>query len=450
VVAIALIVPGCSAINKATGNDIERADDLGLPLPGIPAVVQPASGSATNAGGTLPGTSLPVVQPASGSATNAGGTLPGTSLPTKVGDYDDIYRNAFVEQWMARSDYLCRQYKDKIIRTARDWKLGTDVLTTVLAGLATIFTPVGTIRPLAGAATIVTGSGSALQSDVFSQQAGDLIASAIQTARENQANQIEHNLSSADSKVYSIYRAQRDVIEYHNMCSLETALKTIRASLQATSPDAGRTPPAAQGSQTPGGVVAPEVQKIRSLPGAKDFSINKPSDALTPHIPLPPTTLQPHGRTDYERRLSPEIVKKMQLALCVKPADGILGDATRVAAQDYQLGRARKGSTDGSVDVDVDTSVRAAIDMVGSCSEKGFHSAYEVGRYGVSSDPKGDIQELQQWLKAAGGRDVPDTGELDDQTRKAISQVSPGSDGTVDAVLISKLHPKPPPRKPAP
>ena len=170
-----------------------------------------------------------------------------------------------------------------------------------------------------------------MESDVFSQQAGELIASAIQTARENQANQIEHNLSF-NIKVYSIYRAERDVSEYHNMCSLETALKQARASLQATSPDGGRTPPAAQGSQTPGGLVAPQVQEFRNPPAAKDFSINKASEPLPLPIPRPPPTLQPNGRTDYERRLSRELVKKMQSALCVKP-DGVLGDTIRTAAK---------------------------------------------------------------------------------------------------------------------
>jgi hypothetical protein len=103
------------------------------------------------------------------------------------------------------------------------------------------------VHPLTGAATIVGGVGAAADSDVFHKQSGEIIASAIQTARENQANQIEKNLRN-DAE-YNIYRAQRDVAEYHNMCSLETGLSQIRAALKATSPDAGATPPAAQGTQ---------------------------------------------------------------------------------------------------------------------------------------------------------------------------------------------------------
>ena len=305
------------------------------------------------------------------------------------------------------------------------------------------------IRPLAGAATIVSGAGAAVESDVFSQQAGELIASAIQTARENQANQIEHNLRS-NIKVYSIYRAQRDVIEYHNMCSLETALKQTRASLQATSPDGGLTPPAAQGSQTPGGVVAPQVQQLRDPPRAKDFSINKASEALPPPIPRPPATLQPKGRTDYERRLSRKLVSEMQAALCVTPNDGVLGETTRTAAKTYQDASQRRQSADGTIDVNTVTSIQDAISTVGSCIEKGYLNAYEVGRYGVS--PGGSaaaIIGLQQKLKAAvQDVAVPLDGSFlprgaANKTREAIKRVRkdnnlPELDGQVDADLMAK------------
>ena len=106
-------------------------------------------------------------------------------------------------------------------------------------------------HPLTGAATIVSGVGAAAQTDTFEQQSGEIIASAIQTARENQANQIEGNLKNLGTGDYSIYRAQRDVIDYHSMCSLETALAQVKSSLKATSPNQGNLPPAAQGGLTP-------------------------------------------------------------------------------------------------------------------------------------------------------------------------------------------------------
>jgi hypothetical protein len=209
-----LAATGCSNIRKATGDNIDRAHDLGLiaetPPPKLPPLI----------------TDLPV-------------------------SYSEIDRNAFAEQWMARSDYLCRMFKDNLIAISRDQRLSTDIASTVLSGLATIFTPLSVVHPLTGAATIVTGVGAAASTDTFGQQTGDVLASAIQTARENQANQIEQNLTLPVAR-YDVYRAQRDVVDYHGMCSLETALQQIRASLKASAPDAGTSSPARQGGQVQG------------------------------------------------------------------------------------------------------------------------------------------------------------------------------------------------------
>jgi hypothetical protein len=183
--------------------------------------------------------------------------LPGLSYSlSTTQNYNADQRNQFVEIWMTRSDQLCREFKDKIIAVARGERTATDITSGLLAGLATIFTQIGTVRPLAGAAAIVTGAGSALSADTFAAQTGDVLASAIETARQNQANQIEANLK-VDYASYNIYRAERDVQAYHDLCSLESALNQVRSSLKATSPDAGTTPQAAQGNQAQTTAVAP-------------------------------------------------------------------------------------------------------------------------------------------------------------------------------------------------
>jgi hypothetical protein len=173
------------------------------------------------------------------------------------------------------------------------------------------------------------------------------------------------------------------------------------------------------------------------------------SEPLPPPIRRPPPTLQPKGRTDYERGLSPALVKKMQLALCLK-SDGVLGDTTRTAAKTYQIARDRTPSPDGTIDVNTKTSIEDAISTVGSCIEKGYLNAYEVGRYGVS--PAGSaaaIIGLQQKLKAAvQDVAVPLDGSFlprgaANKTREAIKRVRkdnnlPELDGQVDADLMAK------------
>lgn len=140
-----MAIAGCAQFGSKPG--IERADDLGLQL-------EPAN--------------LPALPP-----------LPPLPAPSAPEASDRLYRDGFVEQWMSRSDYLCRQYKDKIILISRNTRFASDAATTILSGLATIFTAVGTIHPLTGAATIISGVGAAAQTDTFEQQSGEIIAAAI-------------------------------------------------------------------------------------------------------------------------------------------------------------------------------------------------------------------------------------------------------------------------------
>jgi hypothetical protein len=262
-----IILTGCTPWSPQ--NEIERADDLGL------ITAQP------------PPPPLLI-----------------SSIPD---DYTENDRNRVVEEWMARSDYLCRQYKDKIIRFSRNTRFATDATSTILSGLATIFSAVGTIHPLTGAATIVSGVGAAAQTDTFAQQSGEVVASAIQTARETQANQIEFNLTYPKER-YNIYRAERDVIEYHNMCSIETALAQIRASLKATSPDAGRTPPAAQGSQAQGAASA-------EVPSGAPSGLRPPPPPMPPPPPItrPIYTLPPPPLNDPYATLTDEDFNQLRV-----------------------------------------------------------------------------------------------------------------------------------------
>lgn len=213
---ISAMLAGCAQYSQMSG--INRADDLGL--------LDPAAMQA-----------LPSLPP-----------LPPVLVPTDSNDPQ--YRSRFAEQWMARSDVLCRQYKDKLMMVSRDARFTTNVAQLILSGVATLVTPLSTAHALAGAATAVGGVGAEFDADFFQKQSGEILASAIQTARENQANQIEMNLAKFTPEEYSIYRVERDVTEYHNMCSLETGLSQIRTALRVTSPDAGASPPAAQGAQT--------------------------------------------------------------------------------------------------------------------------------------------------------------------------------------------------------
>ncbi|MGC2524699.1 MAG: hypothetical protein WA417_19015 [Stellaceae bacterium] len=354
---------------------------------------------------------------------------------------------------MARSDLLCRQYKDKIILLSRNSRFATDATSTILSGLATIFTAVGTIHPLTGAATIVSGVGAAAQTDTFEQQSGEIIASAIQTARENQANQIEHNLQTYGVDTYNIYRAQRDVIDYHNMCSLETALAQVRSSLKASSPNEGQTSPAAQGVEPvkpsitigPAGGVGEQQTAPSGGAGTSQVSATGPA---TPNIGPQPNDRIAAAEGD-ERKIPAAWGRDIQMALCLSPDVGTVtfGPKTRAAITLFRATPNGKqlSSAGGTRPVPQGLS-RDEISFLRTqkCDAICYRNAYEFYQFGSVRELNSLINRL---LKAMPNAAHPTTSKLcDPNVRNLISEtqriMNVPADGTLTPKFVDSLPPE--------
>jgi hypothetical protein len=175
-----------------------------------------------------------------------------TTLDPKRTD-TKIERNEILNRWLIRSDYLCADYQLQLSRSIRDTRLATDFLATVLAGLATIFAQPAVTRPLAGAATIALGVGGDIQSDLFLQQAGDVVGTAIQAVRTRARTELQKKFTAAYDD-YTLEQGLVDVQRYdRETCNLNVGLNEIRASLniigpvapQANNPIVPLPPPAA-------------------------------------------------------------------------------------------------------------------------------------------------------------------------------------------------------------
>jgi hypothetical protein len=155
------------------------------------------------------------------------------------GDSDPkLSRNELLSQWIVRSDFLCADYQLKLSRSIRDSRLASDFLGTVLAGLATIFAQPAVTRPLAGAATIALGVGGDIQSDLFLQQAGDVVGTAIQAVRTRARTELQKKFT-AEYADYTLEQGLVDVQRYdRETCNLNVGLNEIRASLNIIGPAA--------------------------------------------------------------------------------------------------------------------------------------------------------------------------------------------------------------------
>ena len=160
------------------------------------------------------------------------------TLPVTLPDNSDnkLARNQVISQWLLRSDSLCADYLLVLSRSIRDTRLATDVTATVLAGLATIFAQPAVTRPLAGAATIALGVGGDIQSDLFMQQAGDVVGTAIQAARTRARTKLQEKFT-AEYADYTLEQGLVDVQRYdRETCNLNVGLNEIRAALNIIGP----------------------------------------------------------------------------------------------------------------------------------------------------------------------------------------------------------------------
>jgi len=99
-------------------------------------------------------------------------------------------RNSIQDQIMVHSENYCRYFKAKLHDTDIKVNLGLGLASTVLSGLATIFTDPTTVRALAGAAGITSGSQSRYNEVMFANLAVQTVIAGIDLSREKLLREI--------------------------------------------------------------------------------------------------------------------------------------------------------------------------------------------------------------------------------------------------------------------
>ncbi|MSP01197.1 MAG: hypothetical protein EXR07_09160 [Acetobacteraceae bacterium] len=111
-----------------------------------------------------------------------------------------------------------------------------DIATTVLAGLASVLTPVNTVRGLAAAAAAVSGVKSTVSNDFFGKQAagfGGRALNGVYFVPMKQLNDKWGTTGPAD--LNDAHKRIRDIADLNTRCSLESALAAVDAKLEPLS-----------------------------------------------------------------------------------------------------------------------------------------------------------------------------------------------------------------------
>jgi hypothetical protein len=139
-------------------------------------------------------------------------------------------RNMMIGNMAVDSATKCAIFVNGLGSTGRITDSFFDILTTTLAGLGAILTPVNTVRALSGAAAISSGTKTALDADVFGQKTAPAIVGQININYAKALKEVVQK-SKDDNIGWPPPLAASEMITAHNQCSLDAALFSLNTAL---------------------------------------------------------------------------------------------------------------------------------------------------------------------------------------------------------------------------
>jgi hypothetical protein len=166
----------------------------------------------------------------------------------------------------------CGAFVSAMTRSQDSVNTAGDIVSTILTGLATVFTPITTIHALTAASTIVTGTKTAINSDLWAKANIANFSKAIDGTYYNKMADYTTSLTTMDPATITINNEVAKITSIHHMCALAPAEDSISQQL---APPASTVPPV-----TPPVVQKPAPGPHRSIPVAPG-----PSGITTGGIP---------------------------------------------------------------------------------------------------------------------------------------------------------------------
>ena len=150
---------------------------------------------------------------------------------------------------IADSYQKCGVYKRTLLFGSRASNFGFDVLTTTFSALATAFKPVATIHSLTAAATITSGSKTALDADVYMNATAPLMAEALSQSYDDKMQALHDEIASeGDGRLTHDFS---EIERIHESCSLSQALVALQ-TLQSKASAATTPAPVTEAAVVPG------------------------------------------------------------------------------------------------------------------------------------------------------------------------------------------------------
>jgi uncharacterized protein YceK len=139
-------------------------------------------------------------------------------------------RKTYVGLLLDQSEKKCHAFLGGLSATARGGDAVFDVLTTIFSALGTAFTPLATVHSLTAAASISSGTKTAIDSDIFAKQTATLIIQAIDNTYYVEYKNYTTILAPKSNTDITLSIEYAVIKGFHKDCTLDSALGSLISS----------------------------------------------------------------------------------------------------------------------------------------------------------------------------------------------------------------------------
>jgi hypothetical protein len=146
------------------------------------------------------------------------------------------------------SEDKCKQFSLSLIGSETDFNTTSDILTTVATALGTAFTPLATVHALTAAGSIVSGSKTAVNANVWAKQPITNLLAAIGNKYYVPISAYSTNLEKASESDLVVSIEVDNIKAIHQACNLASAQTAIQSKVAEPSGTNQQQPGAGEGA----------------------------------------------------------------------------------------------------------------------------------------------------------------------------------------------------------
>jgi hypothetical protein len=146
------------------------------------------------------------------------------------------------------SGQKCQAFADRLSVAQRGVDTSFDILTVILSALATAITPLSTVHGLTAAATISTGTKTAIDADIYAKATAALILQEIKNTYYVHIDDYRKELIDRDTAAVIPSLEVSSIDAIHRQCSLDYAIASLSQSGAAAAATIGAISGAAAGA----------------------------------------------------------------------------------------------------------------------------------------------------------------------------------------------------------